>query len=217
MPTPLPYRAYYHRYLPHYQPPEVTLFVTFRLHGSLPVEVIDRLRSEAKERKGQIDKMAAESDRRVALYTECKRQFGRFDEALDVSPCGPTWLKDPRIASIVVEALLFRDQKVYELDCFTIMSNHVHAVFAPLVDETGACYGLSRIMQSLKRHTASSANELLGREGVFWQPESYDHVVRDEGEWQRIVWYVLNNPVKVGLVRDWREWPWTYFRYKDMM
>lgn len=118
---------------------------------------------------------------------------------------------------MVAEALLFRDKKVYELDCFTIMSNHVHAVFAPLKDESGTCYGLSRIMQSLKRRTASLANDLLGRQGSFWQGESYDHVVRDEDEWQRIVWYVLNNPVKAGLVQEWQAWPWTYFKYKAMM
>ena len=72
--------------------------------------------------------------------------MGRFDEALDASTYGPTWLKDVRIAAVVAEALLYRDGKVYELDCFTIMSNHVHAVFAPLQDETGAFYSLTRIM-----------------------------------------------------------------------
>ena len=41
--------------------------------------------------------------------------------------------------------------------------------------------------------------------------------MRDEDEWRRIVWYVLNNPVKAGLVQEWREWPWTYFKYKYMM
>ena len=180
MPTPLPYRAYYHRHLPHYQPPDVTLFVTFRLHGSLPVEIVERLRAEAEERERQIEKIEIRNDRKLALYTERKRQFGRFDEALDASTCGPTWLKDARIAAVVAEALLYRDGKVYELDCFTIMSNHVHAVFGPLKDESGTCYALSRIMQSLKRHTASLANDLLGREGSFWQGESYDRVVRHE-------------------------------------
>ncbi len=217
MSIPLSYRAYYHRHLPHYQPPDVTFFVTFRLHDSLPVEVIERLKAEAEERERQIEKIETLNDRKLALDTEHKRQFGRFDKTLDASTYGPTWLKDARIAEVVAEALLYRDGRVYELDCFTIMSNHVHAVFAPLKDESGVCYGLTRIMHSLKRRTASLANELLGREGSFWQGESYDRVVRDEDEWQRIIGYVLNNPVKAGLVQEWRDWPWTYFKYKDMM
>ena len=217
MPTPIAYRAFYRRHLPHYQPPEVTLFVTFRLHGSLPLAVLERLKVEALERERKIETTTIESERKETLYNERKRQFGRFDDALDTSSCGPTWLKDPQVASIVADALSYRDGKVFELDCFTIMSNHVHAVFAPLEDETGNSYALSRIMQSLKRRTASLANTYLDRQGAFWQGESYDHVIRDEKEWQRIVWYVLNNPVKAGLVRDWQDWPWTYFKYRDLM
>ena len=143
---PLAYRAYYHRRLPHYQPPEATLFLTFRLHGSLPAEVLDRLKAEAEENERRIEQTVDKADQNAVLYTEYKRQFGRYDAALDAAAQGPHWLKDERVAHIVNDALLFRDSKVYELDCFTIMSNHVHAVFAPLKDETGSHYSLKRIM-----------------------------------------------------------------------
>ena len=69
---------------------------------------------------------------------------------------------------------------------------------------------LSKIMQSLKRHTARQANIVLGREGPFWQDESYDRVIRDNEEYFRTVRYVLENPVKAGLVLQWNEWQWTY-------
>ena len=69
---------------------------------------------------------------------------------------------------------------------------------------------ISSIMHSLKRYVASEANQLLGREGTFWQHENYDHVVRDEGEWRRIVKYVINNPVAAGLVKQWEDWEWTF-------
>jgi hypothetical protein len=109
------------------------------------------------------------------------------------------------------------------------MSNHVHVVFTPLAMQSsrtdvansaentaqtkGLCYNpLSSIMQSLKGYTARKANLLLGRSGAFWQQESYDHVVRNASEWQRIITYVLNNPVKVGLVDRWEKWQWSYCR-----
>ena len=66
-------------------------------------------------------------------------------------------------------------------------------------------------MQSLKGYTARKANLLLERSGVFWQPESYDHVIRDANEWRRIITYVLNNPVKAGLVDTWEKWQWSYW------
>jgi hypothetical protein len=51
---------------------------------------------------------------------------------------------------------------------------------------------------------------LLGQEGAFWEHESYDHYVRDEAELERIIKYVLYNPVKAGLAADWVAWPWTF-------
>jgi len=43
------------------------------------------------------------------------------------------------------------------------------------------------------------ANLLLGRTGAFWQHESYDHWVRNEREFNRIVAYIEENPVSAGL------------------
>ena len=68
------------------------------------------------------------------------------------------------------------------------------------------------IMQRLKSFTARKANRILGRQGSFWQDESCDHVVRDDGELGRIVEYILQNPVKAGLVSDWQEWQWVYVK-----
>jgi hypothetical protein len=33
--------------------------------------------------------------------------------------------------------------------------------------------------------------------------------MRDDAEWERCVAYVRQNPVKVGIVADWRDDPWT--------
>jgi REP element-mobilizing transposase RayT len=71
---------------------------------------------------------------------------------------------------------------------------------------------LGVIMKSLKGYTAHEANRLLGRKGEFWEAESYDHFVRDDTELARIINYVLNNPVKAGLVKDWRDWKWNWRR-----
>jgi REP element-mobilizing transposase RayT len=109
---------------------------------------------------------------------------------------------------------------VFDLHAFCIMPNHVHVVFTPLSSEqwhsaTGSedhsdLLPLTRIMQSLKRHTARQANIILGREGSFWQDESFDRVMRHNEEYARIIAYVLENPVKAGLVPRWDEWQWTY-------
>ncbi len=149
-------------------------------------------------------------------YLAERRHFGRFDEQLHQSS-GPHYLEQPALAQIVADSFHHRDKRVYRLDAFSILSNHAHVIFAPLpkgvnLDGSPQYHKLSKIMQSLKRHTAQECNKLLGRQGTFWQAESYDHIVRDEVEWERIVRYVLNNPVKAGLVSEWWEWPYTYLR-----
>ena len=55
---------------------------------------------------------------------------------------------------------------------------------------------------------------MLGRSGAFWQHENYDHVVRDEAELNRIVAYVLDNPVRAGLAQSREEWKWSYSQYE---
>jgi len=69
-------------------------------------------------------------------------------------------------------------------------------------------------MSSLKGPTAREANLVLGRSGAFWQHENYDHVVRDEAELNRIVAYVLDNPVRAGLAQSCEEWKWSYSQYE---
>ena len=206
------YKPEYKRHLPHIQPPDATLFVTIRLTGSIPRAVLERLKMEAEEREEQLKQTAVSAELPRLFYEEQKRQFGRFDAVLDKAETGPFWLGRPEIARMLVEAIHYRDGKVYDLDAFTVMSNHAHLVFRPLEREAGIYYALQTIMHSLKRYTAVEANKVLGRKGAFWQHESYDHVVRDRQEWERIIAYVINNPVKAGLVEKWEDWPWTYLK-----
>jgi len=43
----------------------------------------------------------------------------------------------------------------------------------------------------------------------FWQIESFDHWARNQIEFQRIVSYIENNPVKAGLVLSPQDWRWS--------
>jgi putative transposase len=80
------------------------------------------------------------------------------------------------------------------------MANHVHLLITPRVE-------VSKAMHSLKRFTARKSNRILTLTGPFWQDESYDHLVRDEVEFRRIVNYIEMNPVKAGLVTTPRSVP----------
>ena len=66
-------------------------------------------------------------------------------------------------------------------------------------------------LSSGRLSTARFCNLELNRSGNFWQHESYDHVVQTEEELSRTILYILNNPVKAGLVTDGKDWKYTYF------
>ncbi len=186
------------------------LFLTARLADSLPREAILRLLDEAEQSDLLLARITDSRARTERAYLEQRRLFGEWDAELHLDKQGPRWLGDARIAELVAGSLHHRDGQVYRLVAFCIMPNHLHWVIVPLPTEDGVFHSLPAIMHSLKRYTARQANLLLGREGAFWQAESYDHVVRDEAEARRIIEYVLNNPVKAGLAQRWEDWRWNY-------
>ena len=191
--------TYYERNLPHRLPPGATIFVTFRLSGSLPLEAVKQLREEAQ--------LPVEPLEDEVAYARQRRYFGKFDEQLDAAATGPVWLGQAAVAQLVQQALHWGHTRKYQLICYCIMPNHVHLV----VSLPGDAPPLARTLQSIKSYTGRTANAVLGYTGQFWQRESYDHVVRDGAELARVVAYVLNNPVKAGLVEEWPQWPYTYW------
>ena len=106
---------------------------------------------------------------------------------------------------MVSQALHYPNGKGYELRCYCIMPNHVHLV----VELPLQAPPLAKTLQLMKGYSSREANRLLGLSGAFWQAESYDHVVRP-GELDRIIRYVLENPVKAGLVDEWEKWPYSF-------
>ncbi|HWR51643.1 MAG TPA: transposase [Bryobacteraceae bacterium] len=100
-------------------------------------------------------------------------------------------MRDGRIADAVVRAIACgRELKHYDLYAYVVMPNHVHVLITPPIS-------VVQLIGSLKAASAREANRLLRRIGVpFWQPEYYDHWVRDEKQGNRIAAYIEANPVK---------------------
>ena len=215
---------YYQRNLPHYQPFDATYHITIRLAGSLPIDVVQRLRRDNEAFKRSLAGKSL-TRQHIQEYRERQLRYSlRIDEILNSGNTGPTWLGEPSVADMVAEAIHYRDNRDFSLLAFCIMPNHVHIVFsigeearafadnrlaAVLVPE-GRSFPVTRILSSLKKYTARSANKILGRVGNFWQHESYDHVIRDSGELKQTLRYVVSNPVAAGLISDWMNWRWTY-------
>jgi REP element-mobilizing transposase RayT len=130
--------------------------------------------------------------------------FVRRDRMLDQARSGPLWLKNSLVAECVIKHLSeLHRREAYCLGAYVVMANHVHILIQPQAP-------LAQITQQIKGATAREANLILSRTGhPFWQSESFDHWVRNPGEWQKIRTYIEANPVKAGLLQRPQDWPWS--------
>lgn len=127
-----------------------------------------------------------------------------MDRLLDQGTSGPLFLHQQEIAQIVVDAIRDGEGRFhrYQLHAYVVMPNHVHLLVTPNVTA-------NHWLGPLKGFTAHQANRVLGKHAPFWQDESYDRLVRDGEEFQRIQRYIENNPVKAGLVGSAERFPWS--------
>ena len=197
--------------LPHIQPPGATLFITFRLAGSLPKFILKEI-SDEFERLTKIIK-SNHFNKKTALKERLKLIY-KYDNYIHDSSTGPHYMKNPVVTKMVCDAIHFHDDKLYELITFCVMSNHVHLLLTPNQLQEDEYVLLSKIMHSIKSYTATEANHILKREGSFWTHESFDHYIRNESELERISQYIMDNPVKANLVRKSEDWPWSYLKKK---
>ncbi len=199
-------KRYYRRSLPHIFPPHGTIFFTYCLDGALPDKIVERLRLERENQIAALRKQHLDPHMiRKRLSSISELYFGKYDALIDQCGSGPIYLQIPEIATIVSDSMHFLDRSgKYELICYCIMSNHVHKIVTEIHDH------LPHVLQSHKGYTGKLANQVLSRNGRFWQRESFDHVILDEIAMIEKVRYVLNNPVKAGLVDEFQDWPFHY-------
>ena len=198
-------------FLPHVKREGARYFVTFRLADSLPKEVLLKYQAERAERLHRLhaQQEVAKKLRKPVVPGDSIQKierdyFRKLEDFLDTNR-GSCWLKRADIADMVASALRFFDSERYRLDAWVVMPNHVHVIFWPFPNHT-----VSEIVQSWKRFTAREANKILGRTGEpFWQPEPYDHWIRNDEEHARCCRYVLNNPVKARLCAMPEHWKWS--------
>jgi REP element-mobilizing transposase RayT len=193
---------FYRRHLPHYFLPDANYFVTFRLYGSLPRSVIEQMKRARIEFEQTILTSATKNKTQELARIFSWEQFQKYDKLLEMKTDCALWLRKAKIAELVKDAIHYRNKKAYELHAFCIMPNHVHMIIRHKTRSEKPNSNLATIIGNLKWYTALQCNKVLRRTGSFWQAETYDHIIRDDMQYERLISYVLNNPVKARLVES---------------
>ena len=198
------------RNLPHWFQVGSAIFVTFRTADSLPKDVFLRMTAELRDwlNRNELpnelaDSMfAAESSDREQLLDQLtiiqRREFKMLCDQLfhrSLDEChGACLFKEQKNAKVVSDAILKFDGERYDLDSLVIMPNHAHAIV-----QFREGFDLDTIGQSWMRFTARVINKQIGRRGVLWQPEPFDHIIRSPEQFSYLHRYIADNPKKANL------------------
>jgi putative transposase len=119
------------------------------------------------------------------------------------------------LAQEVVNSLLWTKQQYgWMLFCHCLMPDHLHFV-CRLTDREVKFVNAGRrgfiregVLDHLSRFKSFTTNKSwqFGLSGQLWQKSSYDRVLDLDWPFEEVAQYVLENPVRRGLVKDWNEW-----------
>lgn len=144
---------------------------------------------------------------RVTFHKRIRLERARYAEPSSV--CSITVaVKDRRpvfstglVADAAVEVLRDHARKTRILVyAYFVMPDHIHLVLSP----SEACDLVTFVGQF--KNLAQRSAWALGVQDAFWQTSFWDHFLRRDEDIHRVVQYVLHNPVRKGLVTDYRDY-----------
>jgi REP element-mobilizing transposase RayT len=125
----------------------------------------------------------------------------------------PDWARD-----VVLGCCRHDHGTKYHLHVSVVMPDHVHLILTPQIDHARQMVvSLSEIMKGIKGASAHAINKHLGRKGAIWQIESFDHVLRSSESLDAKILYILENPVRQGLVHDWTGYRWLWKASEELI
>lgn len=207
---------YKRKKLPHFNRAGAFQLITYRLADALPKNAL----AEAREKLNNLCQQKTLTN--VQHY---EKVF--IEEQLDRGH-GSCLLRYAPIAKILIENFNFFDHRKYELIAYTVMPSHVHILI-----QENADFELADVVYSWKSYTSKQILNYL--ESLYynlvndseqtklrelcqplletrkiWQEDFWDRCIRNEKHFDRAYQYILYNPVKSGLAKQWDEYPYTF-------
>lgn len=108
-----------------------------------------------------------------------------------------------------------KSEHPFEIDAMVVLPEHLHCIWT--LPPGDADYptrwalikaGFSRAIPAVERRSMSRIKR--GERGI-WQRRYWEHLIRDDPDFQRHVDYIHWNPVKHGWVRRVKDWPHSSF------
>lgn len=133
---------------------------------------------------------ASAPGQRYLITTLCRERHPHFS----------AWPIASSVSSKLEESSLWNGSRLL---CWVLMPDHLHMLI-----ELGDCASLSALIRRVKSVTALAANRAANRSGSVWMPGFHDHALRAEESTVDVVRYIIENPIRAGLVREVGAYPY---------
>ncbi|MGZ8153369.1 MAG: REP-associated tyrosine transposase [Methylovulum sp.] len=130
------------------------------------------------------------------------------------------FLTDDDVRAALREGIeLTRLSKPFDIVAWVLLPNHLHCIWRLPPDDAD----FSARWSIIKRTVTQCCGERLNRpewltarrrqrqQGTLWQHRFWDHLIRDEDDFNRHMDYILWNPVKHGFAAKVADWPYSSF------
>jgi len=109
----------------------------------------------------------------------------------------------------------------YVINAIVILPDHIHMIITPknpkdyskiiALIKRSFTYGLDMKTKEESKFNLSASSYRRNLSGV-WQKRFYEHTIRDEKDYSKILDYISINPIKHGLVKNIEDWKYSSFR-----
>ena len=102
-----------------------------------------------------------------------------------------------------------RDNRKFALLGYLMMPTHLHLLIAPTQSDT-----LSAMLREIKITASKRIHAARKTNGAFWQPRSFDRIIRSRAIFEKALLYLHLNPVEASLTDHPSKWRWSsWFAY----
>ena len=97
-------------------------------------------------------------------------------------------------ANVFAAARFYSELRHWNISLLLLMPDHLHMLASFNTDE-----GITKVMRNWKRYVAAQY-------GIQWQRDFFDHRLRGDESSNDKARYILENPVRAGLVKQCEDW-----------
>lgn len=150
----------------------------------------------------------------MSLYRRNFVQGGTYFFTVNLADRRQAWLVD--YIDVLRESVLkVKRCRPFEIDAWVVLPDHMHAMWT--LPEGDADYS-GRWREIKKAFTKTfpvgedrSASSWRQGERGIWQRRFWEHTIKSELDYRRHIDYIYFNPVKHGLVKNVKDWPYSSF------